>query len=272
MKKNLKMIAQCALLIVSTIGVARFCHYQTAGFRMSKIAQNYILGEKVEPPDAQTNAILGQKFRYLGRGMQSFAFVSEDDKYVLKLFNNKYQKKLYNKELCAQKLQKTFNSYKIAYSLMKEECGLVYMQLSPSQFFEGPTIIIDKLNISHSIDLNNSAFVIQKKADNVYSTLQKLLEQDKIEEAKRALFSLLCLIDRKLQKVSDTDPLIRTNMGFIGLQAIQIDLGPFAPTPSTNRKSDFKHITTSLKNWLQDHAPNLVTYVEEYQKSMRDEG
>lgn len=72
------------------IAAARFSHHATAGFRISKIQNNFFHVQEYGHP-----FIPQGPFTYLGRGLQSFAFVSEDGNYVLKIFNNHYQRTLF---------------------------------------------------------------------------------------------------------------------------------------------------------------------------------
>ncbi len=269
-----KKLLTLSLYLAAFILIARFCHKQTDGFRMSKITRNTIEGS-CPPPSQEIEEILSQKFTYLARGLQSFVFVSEDEKYVLKIFNNKYQEKIFytsffpflkeKQKLYESKLQKTFNSYNLAFDRLKEEAAIIYLKTSESVYFKTPLYLLDKLGIEHPINLNHTAFLIQKKASMVYPTLDTLMEKGKEEEARKALRSLLFLVDKKFRmNIKDKDPLIRTNIGFIGTLAIQIDVGPFSLSENReNYREEFKRITTSLKGWLQHHHPSLTSYVEE---------
>jgi hypothetical protein len=273
---KLKLV-KLVILIVAAIGIARFCHHQTAGFKLSKIRDNFC--EQKEwvnsPLDAETRALLQEKFTYFGRGLQSFAFLSPDQKYVLKIFNNHYQRKAFwlqflpgcseKQQIQEQKLEKAFASYQIAYEELKDETGLVYMHLNPTEEFHHSAIVVDKLGIEHPIDLNHTAFLVQKKVDLVYAKLSFWKERGETHLAKQGISSLLHLIKNRFERgIADHDPLIRTNFGFIGEEALQIDVGAFVKgEPMDNPEKEFARILASLKDWVQKNYPELSEHLDE---------
>jgi hypothetical protein len=279
-------IALCALL---AIAIARFCHHQTHGFRLSKIQNN--LHTDVPPLSSsiemdQLDAILHQPFHYFNRGLQSFAFLSADGKYVLKIFNNRYQRQIALFGLLSQlpfchlwaheqllyyqqKLQRTFESYQIAASELKTETALIYAHLAPSTNLPSSFTLIDPLEISHEIDLNRYGFVLQRKVDMAYPTLLKLIQAGNITEAKEKISALVqLLINRCERGIADNDPLIRTNFGFLDQRAIAVDIGPFSKDPAISNpaiyRPEIRRITTSLNHWLNEQAaPELTHFLEE---------
>jgi hypothetical protein len=288
-----------SLWISTLIGIARFCHHATRGFCLSKIHSNLIkeqLPQIASENDREfLNTLFQQKFHYLGRGLQSFAFESEDKKYVLKLFNNRYQRKsqffsffahfpyvspwaLLQRDHFQEKLLKTFASYQIAFEEMKEKTGLLYAHLHPTTNLPDQVTLIDCLHIQHQINPNKMGFLIQKKATLVYPALKKYLADKDLEGAKQALASLIELFFWKWRHaIDDNDPLIRTNYGFIDGQAIQIDVGPLAkqislPNPQQHLLQ-IEKITASLKFWLNENAPHLLPFLDqELQKQLSSEG
>ncbi len=277
------------LCVFSCIGVARFCHHATQGFRLSKVRSNLIESEKIydaESSDREfAHKLFHQKFHYLGRGLQSFVFESEDGNYVLKLFNNRYQRKIHffsilshlpfirswallRAEYYQGKLTKTFKSYKIAFEDMKDKTGLLYTHLERTSNLPTRATIVDRLNICHEINPNNMGFLVQKKATLVYPALKEYLSHQNIEGAKHALSSLVDLFFWKWRSgIDDNDPLIRTNYGFIGEEAIQIDVGPLSK-PTTfpdieEKRAEIEKITTSLKFWLNENAPELIPFLDQ---------
>lgn len=273
----------------SCILVARFCHHQTRGFALSKIEANFPLEKRQFPPCEVSAGFLrdvcSQKFRFLGRGFQSFVFVSEDDQYVLKLFSNRYQKKiscfsllslsplggnwaLAKATLFKNKLDNSFTSYQLAFDELANKTALLYLHLNPTVDLPQQLTIVDPLNISHQIDPNQFAFLIQRKVDLAYPALQRWVTLGKQDSAKQALSSLIQLFILKWQHaIADSDPLIRTNYGFIGTEAIQIDVGPLSKRDLPEEKAVFAkemgRITASLKTWLTQNAPELVPYLEQ---------
>jgi len=276
MKLFFKVFLFCAL----SIFVARFTHRQTKGFRLSKIQENTapsslppLLHTEEEKEEART--LLQGKFTYLGRGLQSFCFLSEEGNTVLKLFNNRYQRKIFwlrllpftEKEVSylESKLCKTFESYVLAYKELKKETGLLYLQIHPSEI-EVSVTILDPLHIEHTVSLKETAFLLQKKAEPFYVCLERLIYEGKEKEAQEALISLIDFLRARCEKgIGDNDPLIRTNFGFVGTALIEFDVGPFSKDPMIAKpevyQKEILRITTSLKEWLEVRDPRLAAFL-----------
>lgn len=278
-KRLFKRILGILLIALSFWPLARFCHHQTKGFSLAKIANNTscLPHQHSDPLPRDLSPLLNQKFYYLDRGLQSFSFVSEDGKVVLKLFNNRYQKRLFwlkffpnSAAKTAYNLQKwgmAFTSYQLAYEKLQKETGLLFFH--PQKCNECPHVsIVDNLGITHSINLSNYAFALQKKATLAFPYLASCAEEKRWNDAQTALSSLVHLIQKKMDLgLIDRDPLIRTNIGFIDGKAIQIDLGPFTLArevkTSTQQKEEIAKITLSLRHWIENHQPELLPYFYE---------
>lgn len=287
--KTKKFLLISACLLIGIIGVSRFCHTQTAGFRLSKIRSNLMdqtaIANTTDDEKRFLNALFQQKFVYLGRGLQSFVFASEDGKYVLKIFNNRYQQKIslfsflshlpmvgnWAQERTAYyqgKLAKTFSSYQIAFNEMRDQTGLIYAHLLPSSNIPSTLTLVDKLNISHSLNPNQIGFLVQRRATLVFPALKEYVYRRDLEGAKQAISSLVNLFFWKWRHaIVDNDPLIRTNYGVIDGRVIQIDVGPLSkettsPIPIEQQRQEILHITASLKYWLTENSPELIPYLD----------
>lgn len=277
-----KRIGITLLLILIFIATARFCHHQTKGFRLSKLHNNLYGAHGEFGADYGS---LNQPFYYFNRGLQSFVFLSEDGNYILKIFNNKYQHRLFLYQLLSHlpfcgswaekqakiqhsKLQRVFQSYQIAATELKEQTALLYAHLEPTHTLPSALTLIDPLNIAHVIDPNPLGFVIQKKANMTYPELRELIQSGQLSVAKQRITSLIDLLLLRCQKgIADNDPLIRTNFGFIQGNAIEVDVGPFSKDGTRaepkNYRPEILRITTSLKHWLDQHSPELVPFLEQ---------
>lgn len=244
---------------------------------MSKISSNCFnnITYETKPLSPELETILKGKFTYFGRGLQSFCFLSEDGNYVLKIFNNKMQKnyaffKKFSKEKAntlQKKIERTFKSYQIAEEELKNETAFLYFHPVKSSILQKKVILVDKLGIEHNIDLDKTGFILQKKAILVYPWLKKLIEQGKMEEAKNSISSLVNLFLFKFKKgIADSDPLIRTNFGFLDGNPIQIDVGPFSKDPKIQDKKvylpEILRITASLEDWLLQNCPELALHLK----------
>jgi hypothetical protein len=165
------------------------------------------------------------------------------------------------------KLQKDFTSYKIAYEELREETGLVAVHLNKTQNLHQSITLIDKLGIAHTLDLDGLEFLVQKRAALVYPTLEQWIREDKLEESKAALASLVQVLSTRFDRnIFDKDPDLNTNFGLLGSQAIQIDVGRFRktfPSTSPSKKEAIALITDNLHQWLQAKSPELGRYLEE---------
>lgn len=261
------MIRRIALFFVfalAAFATARFCHHKTKGFAMTKVIGN-LFDEPFTPSfsfeeERLAQNILKQKFKLFGRGKESFAFLSSDGKYVLKIFKNQSHRNI--------------ESYQIAATELKEESGLLYMHLNKTQEFNQKVVLIDNLNIAHTLDLDSTAFAIQKKADLIFPTLLALRQKNDLKGAQEALSELLSLIAKRCQKgISDHDPLIRCNFGFVGRQAMHIDLGPFAHDATLKEaknchKEIEKIVSMRLRSWITREYPELVSHLDSELKNL----
>lgn len=269
------MIKRLALIVCACLGVwatARFCHHKTKGFRMSKIQNNTsCLPQSSSPLPSEYKELLNQKFRYLGRGLQSFSFVSEDGETVLKIFNNRYQRRLQWLRLFPSKEKEEYNkkkwalsfaSYALAYQQLKKETALLFFH--PSKSTDCPQVkIIDPIGIEHPIDLNQYGFALQKKVTMAYPYFSKLAQEKDYARAERAFHSLFELLKGKMEQgIDDKDPLIRTNFGFYNDKAVQVDIGPFSLnsslTDSDKQREELIKISTPLRHFLENEHPELL--------------
>ena len=123
--------------------------------------------------------------------------------------------------------------------------------------------IVDKLGIAHSIDLDNKAFVLQKKADLFYPYLEQLLKTGQTDRMKEALSSLVSLIGSRCEKgIFDEDAKLHRNVGFIENRAIFIDVGRFRKA-DINKKHEVKTVMGPLQAWLKNKDPAMAQYLTE---------
>ncbi len=260
--KTILKIAAWGLLF---LGVERFCHYQTAGFAVSRISSTLILDNEALPPLSNEQqihlaAILGQKFRFLGCGGSFYAFVSEDDHYVVKFFKHHHLK--WNQP----KKERLVRSIKVAYESFKNETGLLYVRLNKILNFNYSLKIVDKIGIEHQIDLNNTEFLVQRKAEMIDNQLEALMKRRDCVGAKQLLGQLVQFCHSMTLRLNekgyfDHDPNINTNYGIIGDQIIKIDVGPFYPIddPKAKRQLDkLKMRLDRFRDYLNDHYPELA--------------
>ncbi len=260
------------MCLAAIVAVERFCHKQTRGFMIYKITGSNAHGP-VSALTPDIASILDQPFHFLSKGGQCYAFISQDKTTVLKFFKQHHirlwnwfnqislgpfdDKRKYLIQKHSYQSSFMFDSCKIALEDLKEETGLVYVHLNQTNIFKKKLIIYDNLKIAHQIDLDITDFVLQKKATSSYATLKRHMRNKNLYGAKECLDSLVSLIKEKQDKgIADRDFNIRTNIGYVGNRAIEIDLGSFYKGPQLETKK-----LELFKEWLEDKSPELYSYL-----------
>ncbi len=291
LKKVKATLFQMGIVIAIIAFVPDFCFKQTDGFSVSRLQSafpsdpHWDISPLSSLDQAAFDKAIGQKYRYLGFGGQCFAFESEDGQYVVKFFKHRLRKpqawlmtlplpeslqskcsKQYKRIL--SKHYRDFNSYKLAFDFLKEETGLIAIHLNKTDNLHKNLTISDKLQISYQIDLDQTEFIVQKKAQLVYPTIAEMMKHGNIEMVKKSLHSILHLIvSRCKKKIFDEDPRIHRNVGLIGTDAIFIDIGRFKPDEQRSNpeiyKRDLSTITRCFKKWLGENYPALIPIFEE---------
>lgn len=231
--------------------------------------------------------ILNQPFSYLGKGSQSYVFLSEDGDYVLKFFKRKHLQpsrtlltirsvpflKSYSdhriKKL-SMSLTRAMMGYKNAYEMRKDECGLVFVHLNKFQLNLVPVLVKDKMGWEHHIDLNQTLFILQKKAKTTKEVLSEALDKKDVSLAKRRIRQVLDHYHSEYKAgVYDQDYGILKNKGFIGEKPILLDAGKLIKTEKIKDPKVYRgHLEKNvrrLSNWLRNNYP---TYHKEIVKDI----
>lgn len=260
------MIPRSLCIALTAWALSTWALKTTDGFTISKIGAIFL--EDLDEPFDET--LLQQPFTYMGKGGQSYVFLSEDGSTVLKflrgskrnqialrspfLGREKKERKILETE---EKMRQTLRSYAIARDLFKEESGILATHLSRSQKIATPITLIDRSKIKHPMDPNCYPFIIQKRATLVKQTIAQLMERGEVTAAKMALRSLFSLLKLRMQRgIEDGDPNLAKNFGFLDLEPIQIDGGSFqlGLTPSV---SSIQSSQEDLQHWINKCYPEL---------------
>ena len=175
-----------------------------------------------------------------------------------------------------RKLERDFKSYKLSFDKLQEETGVVYVHLNKTDDLNKQITLIDKLNIEHQIDLDKTEFVIQKKADLVYPYFEKLMKNNQVDQASKAITSIVELIINRSQKgVYDEDARIHRNFGFLHGKARIIDVGRLVNDPTQKNpevyKKNLHKITARFMIWLEDNHPTLAPFLDKELKKVYSE-
>lgn len=270
-------------------GLHFFCGQKTKGFRPYLILSDLPNDPRWETPPLSPQEqqdlakILDQPFTYLGSGGWCYAFLGQDQKTVLKFYRHShllpssilkdfsFEKLLLKSQTLspnAQYFQEfTFKSCMLLLKEAKERSGLIYVHLNKTQNMHKPVVLVDNIGAQHLIDLDKTEFVVQKKADLLIPHLKTLIEQHRLEEAKRCLDDMLdCLTALYRSGMRDYDTSLRQNFGFVDGRAITLDLSSFGFDPSlqdpANYKKEINIKTKRLGHWLKKYHPDLFAYYD----------
>ncbi len=259
-----------------------FANYRMDGFSTKKIASSFPINLSFDlalTPDREVLTILEQKFTYLGSGRQCFAFQSEDGKYVIKFLNHDrfslpkllqifplfppleaMRKKRMEKR--HKRIEAFFTSFALAYTQLKEESGLLFVQLVPKDHFTQPILLIDRIGYPHTVDLNKMEFILQKKGVPLYEVLAG--HAGNTEVIKKILHSFIQLIVNRISKnIIDDDLNVKGNIGILDGKAILMDIGRLFIDETLQDPEKFnRELLKSIKFLRQDH-PELLSLLEE---------
>ncbi|MBA3958104.1 MAG: hypothetical protein H0X51_06905 [Parachlamydiaceae bacterium] len=243
MKQFLRAIGWTIFSIAALLGVLFLYVEITSDFRLENItyedASRYHALATSEPIPSQLTSILDQPFTYLGRGHQAFVFASADGRYVLKFFRF-WRLKPWNivsyvdflpvvssyEQKRLRRLTKLFTGYEVAYQKDPENTGLVYLHLGVTQHLKKKISVSDRWGFHHQINLDTVCFAIQKRGEMTKDRLRRHLDAGDITEAKKDFQRLLAMYIAQYQNgVIDQDHNLIYNTGFVGDQAIRLDIG-----------------------------------------------
>jgi len=287
LKKKFTLIAGILCVILLGFAADRRLHKKDVHFALDNIIVDhpYSASWDIGPPtpieEKKLQKIFSQKFTYFSKGSQSYVFISDDQKYILKLFKRYvYQPKSflaylpfpsnsYYKEHQA-KLQKkisAFNACATAYREIKDRCGLVYLHLNPSPLPLHKLQVIDKRGKEYLLDLGKTSFQLQRKAELIYPRIDALMQQGEKERAEAIISSVFNILDEFGKRgICENDPILRKNFGLIDDEAIQIDVGKMKINEERKHnlvyKQEIEGISLRFKQWLTQNYPELLPHFE----------
>lgn len=233
-------------------------------------------------PSQEAIEALSQPYSYLSSGSQSFAFVSKDQKYVIKLFKHyRWEKPWYLSLLWIDKDKKrdlikkkhegklaTLQSCIYSFLELKEESGLIYLQVTPKKIQPKTLVVKNKLNLPFHIDLSKTTFALQYRAENIKDYLLECKDKNKHNDSKRLIDDLFSyILKRRQKKITDKDPHFLNNFGILNGNVISIDIGGLIKDPKKGEKYFYKKELIKAENrvlpWLSKHYPELEEYTRQ---------
>jgi hypothetical protein len=188
------------------------------------------------PIDEECRSILNQSFHYLGKGRQCFVFVSDDGRSVIKLLNYRrfslpsilprwIEKIRMLDEKRQRRFNQTMNSLQLANTYLRQETGMLYLHLEKGGFL--PLLKLeDRAHRKHLVNLNEVAFVLQKKVTPIFEELTNRYQKGGIESLKEGVAEFFALIDRRCSlMIADDDRDVEINYGFYTERDSKIGIG-----------------------------------------------
>lgn len=249
-------------LIALLGGAYWFFGHKSLGFSLDKISSNLSFRPEwtvADLPKERQREIFGQPYQYLASGAEAYAFVSQDGKYVIKFFRMKhlipslsdYLKpgRLVRRE---KNLNAIFTAYKSAYDELKEETGLLFIHLNKTENLKCKLTVTDRIGREHVIDLDQTEFVVQEKAELIFTYFKKLLDQGDHAGVARAKEAMLALVRTRIEKgFADQDKAVSHNYGFVSGRPIHLDIGRIF---KGKKEKEYERITARIDKWLQENS------------------
>lgn len=243
---------------------------RSKGFTLRKITSSYGADPRwdvesdLSPQDLAT--LLQGPYTYLGSGNHTYAFVSADEKTVIKFFKQKHMRVQAPFLSSETKLRRTkerhesFSSYLLAYEKLRPETGLLYLHLNPTHHLHQMVTLIDQQGKEHRVNLDEMEFLLQKKATLSFDHLNQLFSEGAYDKAISSICSLLHLVAKRNQmEIYDKDIQFYKNFGFIENQAVEIDIGEFRTGRNLRTtREELQELSFQLKDFIQESSPEFT--------------
>jgi hypothetical protein len=239
----------------------------TLGFKIAKVQLEMPFcsdwNAASELSEKEAVDILEEPFRYLGKGAQCYAFLSQDEKYVLKIFRFDQKHLFFGKRSkwpFEQKISRFFEGCVLASAVASEETGLLYLHLNqtvgklPLLMASGP------LGQALRLPLDEYRFALQKKAMPLVDGLVAARVDGKLPERIEMIVALL--ESRIGRGIGNSDPSLFRNFGFLESSAIEFDFGNYVARPDLsdplNAQVEMERYIRPLRTWLEKNAPECL--------------
>jgi hypothetical protein len=125
--------------------------------------------------------------------------------------------------------------------------------------------LVDNTKAEYRVPLDQTTFILQYKANLIYPTLERLIKERKIDEAKKIVSDIIHLIAISTQKgYADNDPILSRNYGLLSDRAIHIDVGDLIKKEGISLEENYiphvKEMTESLRKQLANTYPELLEH------------
>lgn len=264
MKKRIFVIALFfSLPVFSTI----LWHQITGGFCVSKI----LIARELATSPRSTFGALPENFEapwtYLGKGRQTYVFLSSDGKYVIKFFRIHLTSRGVASHFDAlrgsslrkepKKLGDWIESTFLAIDASPKKSGIVYFQPYGAKPSPLPSLtLVDALGRSYLLDGRNTSFLIQKKATLFKEVLDQCIRDKNSEKLGQCIAQYLLLQKRLLENgVMNKDPCPFRNTGVSeNGEVFDLDVGRYTKHFDQKEwKALFDRLRHSLNRYVKKH-------------------
>lgn len=271
------------LLLFIATALTLLALYRIDGFYLSKIQGPLAQGTAIIP-NSECLGILHQPFHYLARGRQCFVFISADGQTVIKFLN--YSRfslpKWINlfpwlhywemwlvvmEDKRRLRFEATINSFQMAMNELQEETGIVYLHLQQGGHL--PILdVVDRAHRTHHVDLNRTAFILQKKATPIYEELDERFRMGGEAALNEALQSFVSFLQKRCAlHLADDDRDVGINFGFHHGNAMLLDPGRLFLDPTLANKlrveREIRIASKRLRKWLIQNHPESVSFLDQ---------
>ncbi len=250
-------LKKVALFGISIFLVTFFCVTRVEHFSKE------LLQEKVEGTATDVNfplldEIVSTPLHYIGCGKEAIAFASADDKYVIKFFLKEriitkvYFKprtrlhQLFGKAHKIKTVERTLKRYEQGLHYLPEETVLLAVSRYKAQKTLPICTLIDHRGALHSVDLNELAFVVQRKAKVIKGHFT-VSELEKLTSKFHNLF--VALSSKGFVNLS---PMFNSNnFAILEDKAVMIDLGKLEFLPELSYEHEETKLKSRYSDWLK---------------------
>lgn len=205
----------------------------------------------------ELESLFSTPLTFLGEGAQAYAFASNDGKYVVKFFKMRRFTPSLSDMMCPHVVRRrlrnlhwVFNGYKIAYDHFRKDTGLLFIHLAKTGDLHQTATLIDTLGKKYLIDLDQTEFVIQERAQPIFSYLETLYREGKVREAESSIAAVLELVkNRTTQGYADRDKGVSNNYGFAQGRPIHLDVGRLY---KGSKPGQVEHVEKRIQRWKEE--------------------
>lgn len=247
----------CALFLLLPAGLKRWtCSFHLSRFTPPALEEGCGVIYSKGPPE-EVKQIFTQKFDYLGRGAQSFAFLSRDGNYVLKLF-------FFDRGSTLTKAKWLLESFKAA-AYASEKTALVYLHFGPSKEPLMPLKLCGPAWHRKEIKSQNYCFALQRRAVLFKEALSSAYRSHQKDVFFKRIDSFFDLLQRRVSMgIRNSDRSLFGNFGFVeGDEAIEIDFGHYYLDPEWTQEAKRREIARYKKRLIEWVAHEMPEWLEE---------